>query len=130
MAHTRNVAPTPLALFVNGRLAELKVKQADFCRVNMFDQGLLSKIQNSVVTSLSLETVLRLSAGLSVSPKQILDLLGRMDLHELILRSYETELSEMMNERLHNSNSRRAIGTGSGGSNPPPAWANIRDGNR
>lgn len=124
MTHTRNVAPTPLALFVNGRLGELKIKQADFCRVNMFDQGLLSKIQNSVVTNLSLESVLRLSKGLSVSPKQILDLLGRMDLHELILKSYEPELSEMVNERLHNSYSRRAIGMGSTPPLPKPHEGN------
>jgi hypothetical protein len=127
MTYTRIVAPTPLALFVNRRLAELKIRQADFCRVNMFDQGLLSKVQNSVVTNLSLESVLRLAAGLSVSPKLILELLGRMDLHELILRSYEPEMSEMVNERLRNSYSQRA--SGSAGSVPPP-WATIRDGNQ
>lgn len=102
MLRTRTVVPTPLALFVNQRLAELQIKQADFCRVNTFDQGLLSKIQNSVVTNLSLESILRLSAGLEVSPKQILMLLGRTDLHELIVRSYAPEFSEIVEERARN----------------------------
>ena len=71
---TRNMSPTPLAIFVRERLAELEIRQSDVCRLSMFDQGLLSKIQNSVVTSLSLESVLKLAVGLSVPPQQIFNL--------------------------------------------------------
>lgn len=84
---------TPLASFVRERLAELGMRQADFCRSTGFDQGLLSKIQSSIVTSLSLESVLKLADGLSVSPREILTLIGRSDLHDLVMRLYSTELS-------------------------------------
>jgi transcriptional regulator with XRE-family HTH domain len=75
---------TPLSVFVRDRLAELGMKQSEFCRLTGFDQGLLSKIQSSMITNLSLETVLRLAVGLSVSPQKILALIGRADLHALI----------------------------------------------
>jgi transcriptional regulator with XRE-family HTH domain len=93
---TRTIAPTPLATFVRERLAELEIKQSDFCRLSMFDQGLLSKIQNSVVTSLSLESVLKLAVGLSVPPRQIFGLLDRMDMHNLVIKSYAGEFSELV----------------------------------
>lgn len=80
--------PTPLAVFVRRRLEELDLKQSDFCRLTGFDQGLLSKIQNSVITSLSLESSLRLALGLSVSPKVIFGLTNRLDLHELVMKAY------------------------------------------
>ena len=80
--------PTPLAVFVRRRLEELELKQSDFCRLTGFDQGLLSKIQNSVISSLSLESALRLAIGLSVSPKVILNLTDRMDMQELVMRAY------------------------------------------
>jgi hypothetical protein len=97
---TRNIAPTPLATFVRERLSELDIKQSDFCRLSMFDQGLLSKIQNSVVTSLSLESVLKLAVGLSVPPKKIFTLLDRMDMHDLVMKSYAGEFSELIGDRL------------------------------
>ncbi len=93
---TRNMSPTPLATFVRERLAELEIRQSDFCRLSMFDQGLLSKIQNSVVTSLSLESVLKLAVGLSVPPQRIFNLLDRMDMHDLVIKSYAGEFSEMV----------------------------------
>ena len=99
-SQTRTIAPTPLANFVRERLAELDIKQSDFCRLSMFDQGLLSKIQNSVVTSLSLESVLKLSVGLSVPPKKIFSLLDRMDMHDLVMKSYAGEFSELVGDRL------------------------------
>src|SRR5215470_17761954 len=37
----RVAAETPIALFVNARLAELGLKQCEFCRKTGFDQGLL-----------------------------------------------------------------------------------------
>ena len=89
MRKERNVSdPTPLAVFVRRRLDELELKQSDFCRLTGFDQGLLSKIQNSIITSLSLESSLRLALGLSVSPKVIFGLTNRLDLHELVLKAY------------------------------------------
>ncbi len=100
MTQTRMIAPTPLATFVRERLAELEIKQSDFCRLSMFDQGLLSKIQNSVVTSLSLESVLKLAVGLSVPPHQIFGLLDRMDMHDLVIKSYASEFSELVETRL------------------------------
>jgi len=57
-------------------------------RVNRFDQGVLSKIQNSVTTNLSLESVLRLSIGLSIPPQKIFGLMGRLDLHQLVIGAY------------------------------------------
>jgi len=83
--------PTPLAVFVRRRLEELDLKQSDFCRLTGFDQGLLSKIQNSIITSLSLESTLRLALGLSVAPKVIFGLTGRGDLQELVMRAYSME---------------------------------------
>jgi len=92
----RTTSPTPLATFVRERLAELEIRQSDFCRLSMFDQGLLSKIQNSVVTSLSLESVLKLAIGLSVPPHKIFSLLDRSDMHDLVLKSYAGEFSELI----------------------------------
>ncbi|MDX2031942.1 MAG: hypothetical protein SF339_14800 [Blastocatellia bacterium] len=99
-SQTRTISPTPLANFVRERLAELDIKQSDFCRLSMFDQGLLSKIQNSVVTSLSLESVLKLAVGLSVPPKKIFILLDRMDMHDLVMKSYAGEFSELVGNGL------------------------------
>jgi hypothetical protein len=85
---------TPLAQLVRERLAEMGVRQSEFCRLYRFDQGLLSKIQNSVITNLSLESVLRLSVGLSVPPQKILALIDRMELHDLVLQAYSKELAQ------------------------------------
>jgi hypothetical protein len=84
--------PTPLAAFVRQRLEELEMKQSDFCRLTGFDQGLLSKIQNSVITSLSLESTLRLALGLSVSPRVIFGLTDRLDMQDLVMRAYAIDL--------------------------------------
>lgn len=83
--------PTPLAVFVRRRLQELELKQSEFCRLTDFDQGLMSKIQNSVVSSLSLESALRLAVGLRVSPRVILSLTDRMDMQNLVMRAYSTD---------------------------------------
>jgi hypothetical protein len=87
-------------MFVRERLGELEIRQSDFCRLSMFDQGLLSKIQNSVVTSLSLESVLKLAVGLSVPPQRIFNLLDRMDMHDLVIKSYASEFSDMVTDNL------------------------------
>jgi len=99
-SRVRTMAPTPLATFVRERLAELEIRQSDFCRLSMFDQGLLSKIQNSVVTSLSLESVLKLAIGLSVPPHRIFGLLDRSDMHDLVMKSYAGEFSELITDNL------------------------------
>jgi transcriptional regulator with XRE-family HTH domain len=83
--------PTPLSVFVRKRLSELDLKQSDFCRLTGFDQGLLSKIQNSIITSLSLESTLRLALGLSVSPRVIFGLTERSDMQDLVMRAYALE---------------------------------------
>jgi transcriptional regulator with XRE-family HTH domain len=98
MGQTRPIAPTPLAVFVRERLAELDISQSDFCRRSTFDQGLLSKIQNSLVTSLSIESVLKLAVGLSVQPQQLFQLIDRMDLHELVIQSYTQEFTAVVND--------------------------------
>jgi len=99
-SRARTTTPTPLAIFVRERLAELEIRQSDFCRLSMFDQGLLSKIQNSVVTSLSLESVLKLAIGLAVPPHRIFNLLDRMDMHDLVMKCYAGEFSELMTSNL------------------------------
>lgn len=83
---------TPLAKLVRQRLGEMGIRQSEFCRAHRFDQGLLSKIQNSVITNLSLESVLRLAVGLAVPPEEILALIDRMDLHDLVLQAYSKRL--------------------------------------
>lgn len=99
--HVRSVSPTPLAMFVRGRLAELEISQSDFCRRSTFDQGLLSKIQNSLVTSLSIESILKLSVGLSVAPHTLFQLIDRMDLHDLVMQSYAKEFFDMVDRWLN-----------------------------
>ena len=88
-----NNESTPLAKLVRQRLMEMGIRQSEFCRAHRFDQGLLSKIQNSVITNLSLESVLRLSVGLSVPPDELLALVDRMDLHDLVLQAYSAEFA-------------------------------------
>jgi transcriptional regulator with XRE-family HTH domain len=83
---------TPLSKLVREKLAELHVKQTEFCKLTGFDQGLLSKVQNSVVTTLSLESALKLAVGLKVKPKTMLELIGRPELNELVLKAYGGDL--------------------------------------
>ena len=79
---------TPLAKFVREKLGELHIRQTEFCRLTGFDQGLLSKIQNSMVSTLSLESALKLAVGLRVPPHILLELIGRPDLNDLVLKAY------------------------------------------
>jgi transcriptional regulator with XRE-family HTH domain len=89
----RASAETPIAVFVNARLAELGLKQCEFCRKTGFDQGLLSRIQSSTSSNLSLESCLRLAIGCSVPPEKIFDLVGRPEFHSLITKSYSNSKS-------------------------------------
>ncbi|MGB7923402.1 MAG: helix-turn-helix transcriptional regulator [Pyrinomonadaceae bacterium] len=83
---------TPLAQFLTDRLNALGLKQVDFCRQTGFDQGLLSKLQSSVITTVNLETALRLADGLKVPPGDILSLLGKTDTHNLLKTLYGNNL--------------------------------------
>jgi transcriptional regulator with XRE-family HTH domain len=83
-AHTA----TPLAQFITERLRELGLKQVDFCRQTGFDQGLLSKLQTSVITTINLESALRLADGLKVPPGDVLTLLGKEDANNLLQKLY------------------------------------------
>ena len=84
--------PTPLAQFITSRLQELGLKQVDFCRRTGFDQGLLSKLQTSVITTINLESALRLAEGLKVPPGEVLTLLGKDDAHVLLQKLYGNSL--------------------------------------
>ena len=79
---------TPLARFITDRLRQLGLKQVDFCRQTGFDQGLLSKLQSSVITTVNLESALRLADGLKVPPGDVLSLLGKDDAHLLLKKLY------------------------------------------
>lgn len=95
---------TPLAQFISKRLDDLGLKQVDFCRQTGFDQGLLSKLQTSVITTINLESALRLAEGLQVQPGDILMLLGKTDLHGLLIRLYGQEVftrAETKEETVH-----------------------------
>jgi transcriptional regulator with XRE-family HTH domain len=84
----RSSHTNPLAQFITERLNELGLKQVDFCRQTGFDQGLLSKLQTSVITTINLESALRLADGLKVPPSQILSMLGKEDADRLLQRLY------------------------------------------
>lgn len=79
---------TPLSQLITSRLNELGLKQVDFCRRTGFDQGLLSKLQSGVITTINLESALRLAEGLKIPPEQILTLLGKLDAHRLLQKMY------------------------------------------
>ena|SRR5436309_2322949 len=79
---------TPLARFITERLHQLGLKQVDFCRRTGFDQGLLSKLQSAVITTINLESALRLADGLKVSPGDVLSLLGKTDADLLLKKLY------------------------------------------
>lgn len=83
---------TALAQFITARLRELGLKQVDFCRQTGFDQGLLSKLQTSVITTINLESALRLADGLKVPPGNVLTLLGKDDAHSLLQKLYGNEV--------------------------------------
>ncbi|HEY6331008.1 MAG TPA: hypothetical protein VI756_16875 [Blastocatellia bacterium] len=79
---------SPLADLVNGHLQSKRLRQVDFCRQTAFDQGLLSKILSSVVTTLNVETALKLAEGMSVPPSVVFDAIGKRDVHETLIRLY------------------------------------------
>jgi hypothetical protein len=79
---------SPLADLVSDHLRAKGLRQVDFCRQTGFDQGLLSKILSSVVTTLNVESALRLAEGLEVQPSVIFEAIGKKDVDDLLRRFY------------------------------------------
>jgi len=90
---------TPLGQLITNRLSELGLKQVDFCRRTGFDQGLLSKLQSGVITTINLETALRLADGLKIPPEEILSVLGKTDAHLLLQKLYGNTVCSRCGER-------------------------------
>lgn len=90
---------SPLSQLITARLSELGLKQVDFCRRTGFDQGLLSKLQSGVITTINLESALRLADGLRIPPEEILALLGKTDTHRLLLKLYGNNVCSRCNGR-------------------------------
>jgi transcriptional regulator with XRE-family HTH domain len=64
------------------------MRQIDFCRLTGFDQGLLSKILSSVVSTLNVESALRLAEGLGIPPALVFEVIGKKDVDELLRKFY------------------------------------------
>ncbi|HKP85846.1 MAG TPA: helix-turn-helix transcriptional regulator [Blastocatellia bacterium] len=79
---------SPLADLVSSHLQSKGLRQVDFCRRAGFDQGLLSKILSSVVSTLNVETALKLAEGLGISPSIVFEVIGKKDVDEMLRRFY------------------------------------------
>jgi transcriptional regulator with XRE-family HTH domain len=64
------------------------MRQIDFCRQTGFDQGLLSKVLSSVVSTLNVESALKLAEGLGIPPAMVFEVIGKKDVDELLRRFY------------------------------------------
>ncbi|HMG36803.1 MAG TPA: helix-turn-helix transcriptional regulator [Blastocatellia bacterium] len=82
------VRRSALAELVSDHLRAKGMRQVDFCRYTGFDQGLLSKILSSVVSTLNVETALKLAEGLSVEPSVIFEAIGKPDVDAMLRRFY------------------------------------------
>jgi transcriptional regulator with XRE-family HTH domain len=87
-AQLREVKRSPLAKLVHAHLQARHLRQIDFCRQTGFDQGLLSKILSSVVTTLNVETTLKLAEGLNIAPLEIFEATGKKEVDDLLRRFY------------------------------------------
>ena len=87
-ASPRSDHKSPLAELVNGHLKTKQMRQVDFCRETGFDQGLLSKILSSVVSTLNVESALKLAEGLDVPPSVIFEAIGKQHVEEMLRRFY------------------------------------------
>jgi transcriptional regulator with XRE-family HTH domain len=85
---TRSDRGSPLAELVNAHLKAKQMRQVDFCRETGFDQGLLSKILSSVVSTLNVESALKLAEGLDVPPNVIFEAIGKQHVEEMLRRFY------------------------------------------
>lgn len=79
---------SPLSDLVRDHLRARGLRQVDFCRQTGFDQGLLSKILSSVVTTLNVESALRLADGLGIAPGVVFEAIGKKDIDEMLRRHY------------------------------------------
>lgn len=79
---------TPLAQLVSAHLQLKGMRQVDFCRETGFDQGLLSKILSSVVSTLNIESALKLADGLNLPPSAVFEAIGRKEIDEWLRRFY------------------------------------------
>ena len=79
---------SPLAHLVRAHLRARGMRQIDFCRRTGFDQGLLSKILSSVVSTLNVESALRLAEGLDIPPAMVFEVIGKKDVDDLLRRFY------------------------------------------
>lgn len=77
-----------LAELVNAHLKAKQMRQVDFCRETGFDQGLLSKILSSVVSTLNVESALKLAEGLAVPPSVIFEAIGKQHVDQMLRRFY------------------------------------------
>jgi len=80
----------PLSDHVSDHLRARGLRQVDFCRQTGFDQGLLSKILSSVVTTLNVESALKLAEGLDLQPSVIFEAIGKKDIDDLLRRFYSS----------------------------------------
>src|SRR5262245_39795879 len=79
---------SPLSELVHEHLRTRGMRQVDFCRNTGFDQGLLSKILSSVVTTLNVETALKLAEGMGLPPTVVFEAIGKRDIDDLLRRFY------------------------------------------
>ena len=79
---------SPLADLVSQHLRLKGLRQVDFCRETGFDQGLLSKILSSVVSTLNVESALKLAEGLGISPSVVFEVIGKKEVDEMLRRFY------------------------------------------
>ena len=77
-----------LSDLVSQHLRTRSMRQVDFCRQTGFDQGLLSKILSSVVTTLNVETALKLADGLGLPPSVVFESIGKKDVDDLLRKFY------------------------------------------
>jgi len=79
-----------LADLVGSHLQTNGLRQIDFCRHAGFDQGLLSKILSSVVTTLNVETAIKLAEGMNLPPSIVFEAIGKKEVDDLLRRIYST----------------------------------------
>ena len=82
--------PSRLADLVGSHLQSNGLRQIDFCRHAGFDQGLLSKILSSVVTTLNVETAIKLAEGMNLPPSIVFEAIGKKEVDDLLRRIYST----------------------------------------
>ena len=84
----RDEAKTPLADLVAAHLRSQGLRQIDFCRQTGFDQGLLSKILSSVVSTLNVESALKLADGMNIPPSVVFEAIGKKEVDQMLRRFY------------------------------------------